>query len=175
MAEKERTLKVVLEELFQGRDAALTKYALVRCAEAEVKEYLANKETYNKNSLSVETKNCLKSKSFLGKAVKDATDEEIETAYHSLQMAVEHGCKGRCERLVKELNHIYIDLDLEPIVNKDKYLDWLTVAEDNKENRRKLWAFLKPLLKEKRMVSMRDAVRIISIIENHSSEIESPQ
>jgi hypothetical protein len=176
-----RQIKEVLEELFKGPNAALTKYARVRKTKYEIDLWQSGMPI---TEVSPDAKKCF-SKSFLkGTSIKLATPEQISNGRKDLGYAVSEGCHGRCTRLVKELNCALAKLGLQQISQIDKFLDWLTFSYEVKtdydgrsvreqpgnfevrifhseENRKEFWLELQVLLKQNRMMSMQDVVKIV--------------
>ena len=117
----------IYNELFIGKNAALSKYAKVRHTQYEILLWHASGLPLS------EVKKGAKlyfSKRFLnGKRIDRATEKEIEEALITLGHAVDDGCRGRCTRLVESLNEELKKYNLEP-VKVQSFLDWLTFCYD---------------------------------------------
>ena len=183
MAEDVRCIREVLEELFKGRDAAVEKYAKVRHTQYEMnlwrqrglplKEVPRNVKVYF-------------SQRFLGgKKINEASEAELNEAFKRLGYAVDDGCKGRCNRLVEELNSMLAELGFKTIEEPAKFLNWLTfdyeVRRDHtgspvvekpfgfeilvfkdERNRKEFWGEVQLLLYTYgRMMSMQDIAKMV--------------
>lgn len=193
MAEDIRSLRKILEELFKGSDAALEKYAKVRRTLYEINLW------YQYGLPLREVPRGIKfyfSQRFLcAKKIESATEAELDEAMTRLRAAVNIGCKGRCERLVGELNLALEDCGLRIIEEPDKFLDWLTFdyelrkdyegnplvekpygfpiisGFDSDRNRKEFWGELQLLLnKYGRMMSMQD-VEVLVLIKRRNSVV----
>ena len=132
MAENFRNPKVILEELFKGKKekngkwekGALEKYSNVRHIQYEMKLHL----NYGLPLGEVSRKTKAKfSRVFLsGQSISSVDRSVLDQAMKRLDYAVNVGCKGRCTRLVKELNDSMNALGIPTIEEIDKFLDWLT-------------------------------------------------
>lgn len=195
MAEKIRSVKEILEELFVGKDAALEKYAKVRHVQYELNLWhenglpLGQVESQAKKYFSVRF---LDGKNIY--AVERENPELLEKALRDLDYAVKCGCHGRCSRLVKELNEELAGYKIEP-VDSEKFLDWLTfcysVRKDyctgepvnepgfsfeikdfyDDKNRKEFWKELKFLLKDGRIMSMSNVLKVVYLKRNHSKNL----
>jgi hypothetical protein len=124
MTENIRILEI-FDELFKGNDAALAKYAKVRHTQYEIKlwrEHGLPLKEVNKGAKFYFSKRFLN-----GKKIEEATEEEIKGALETLNHAVNDGCKGRCTRLVEELNDELKKYYIEP-VKIQSFLDWATFS-----------------------------------------------
>lgn len=120
-----RSIREILEELFKGRDAAFEKYSKVRHTLYEMNLWHLNGLPLNEIPRSVRV--YFEQRYLNGKKVRDASKSEIDNAFERLNFAVgDTGCKGRCERLVKELNSALKDLGLDEIEETDNFINWLT-------------------------------------------------
>ena len=189
MAENTK-IEEILEELFVGRDAALEKYAKVRHVKYELDLWRNNGlplglvERRAKKYFSVR---------FLGGqniyTAEKENPEMLEKALKDLDHAVNDGCHGRCNRLVKTLNEELACRKIDP-VDSEKFLDWLTFYYDVRKdcfgnalqepgfsfeirdfyddrNRREFWKELKAILKEGQITSMSDVLKIVYFKRNH--------
>lgn len=181
---KNETRKVdeILRELFQGRDAAIEKYAKVRHTQWEMNlwyEYgLPLKE------VAGDAKQYFSKRFLNGGKIAQASGDELKEAFTRLDHAVKDGCHGRCTKLVVELNQELSRLGLEIINEPEKFLGWLTFRYDtvpddwgnpavekpygfeirifhDAENRKEFWAELLPMLKAGKVMSMQNVVGII--------------
>ena len=176
-----REIKEILEEMFKGSNAALAKYARVRKTQYEIGLYRSGMPLTEVDLASRK----YFSKSFLkGVNIMVATPEQITEGQKSLGYAVSDGCHGRCMRLVEELNRALAKLGLKTVSQPEKFLDWLTYSYEVKtdhngnpvreqpggfevrifhsdENRTEFWRELQALLKQNRMMSMQDVVKIV--------------
>ena len=179
---KVRKIDEILRELFQGRDAALEKYAKVRRTQYEM-------SLWRKYGLPLSAVDCdvrvYFQKRFLnGKTLRSASCAQIAEAMGRLNHAVEDGCRGRCMRLLGELEEALNVLGLSSSFNFEGFLDWLTfsyvVPKDefgnpqkekpydfemrvfyDRQNRKDFWAELSPMLREGKVMSMRDVYRFV--------------
>lgn len=190
-----RDIKEILEELFKGKDAALSKYARVRLTKYEIGLWRSGLPI---TGVSPIAKQCF-SKSFLGgKRILNASPEELTEAQKRLNYAVSDGCHGRCIRLVEELNCALEAQGLQRVSQPEKFLDWLTFSYEVKadydgrpireqlggfeirifhseENRKEFWAELQALLKQDKMMSMQDVAKIVMHKRHHSKSLKKPE
>ena len=182
--EVKRNVDEIMEELFKGRDAALEKYARVRITQYEIN--LWRDCGLPLSEVAGSAKQYFSKRFLNGERIATASDETLRAGIDSLKKAVEHGCKGRCTRLAKELNEAMIALGLEPVKDIDKMLDWLTFSYEVKTdyegnpvvekpygfeirifhsdgNRKAFWSEAQALLKEKKMISLTDILRIVQL------------
>ena len=184
MAEQlKRDIQEILEELFKGKNSALEKYAKVRHTRDEICRL------YMRDGLPLYEINrsarIYFSKRFLGGVrISDASQAELREGLKRLDHAVRDGCRPRCLRLVAELNGALKELGLDTVKSPDKFLNWLTFCYEvklgcdgkpvlepgynseirifcDKKNREMFWAEIVALLKEKKMMSMTDVLRIV--------------
>lgn len=192
MAEEIRSVKEVLEELFKRKKnkdgsieySALEKLALAKLTRDEILLYLESdmpKSEINKNA------RLFFQKSFLKKSIYQATEAEIRDAYnnHLLYAVGDSGCRGRCRRLVEELNAALAKNCIEQIEESkiDAFIDWLTYdyhslidestgwpkleygftvrIHHDVENRKDFWKELQLLLKEGKMLPMHSVLQIV--------------
>ena len=182
MAEDIRNIEQILKELFDGKDAALEKYAKVRHVQYEMNLWRRFHLPLSEVNGQVKV---YFSKRFLGgERIIDASEATLKKGFESLDHAVKDGCRGRCRRLVEELNEALVRLNLRPIAEIDRFLDWLTFDSEtvkdyygepareygfpvlvfhDKENRKDFWNKTKVFLKRGVMISMQDVARIILI------------
>ena len=134
MTENIRNIKDVLEELFKGRDAAIEKYAKVRRTLYEMELwYRFRKEGYSLRDVPKNVKVYFSQRFLNGEKINDKTPEaeaKLSEGFKRLGHAVNDGCKGRCERLVDELNVQLEELGLRTIKEPTRFLDWLTFDYD---------------------------------------------
>ena len=190
-----RNIKEILEELFKGKDAALSKYARVRLTKYEISLWRSGVPITGINPIA---KQCF-SKSFLGgKRIFNASPEELADAQKRLNYAVSDGCHGRCIRLVEELNCALEAQGLQRVSQPEKFLDWLTYSYEVKtdqngspireqpggfeirifhseENRKEFWLELQALLKQDKMMSMQDVAKIVLHKRHHSKSLQKPE
>lgn len=193
MAEQVRSIDAILKEMFEGKDAAIAKYAKVRMVQYEM-------ELWRVYSLPLaEVDGAAKvyfSKRFLVNGrIDKATEPDLSDAFEKLDHAVKDGCAGRCTRLVIELNKALDALGLDMVRNVDKFLDWLTFDYEAKkdnfgevvtekpygfplfdfhsdENRKEFWLETSALLKTGRMMSVQDIMRIVLHKRNKSVKLK---
>ena len=122
----------IMDELFQGRDAALVKYAKVRHTLYEMNYY---RRGYSLSEVNPAAKVYF-AKRFLpqGVTIRTATEQQLEEAYDRLEHAVKDGCHGRCIRLVEEMNLILKKNNLEPLNNPDKFLAYFSFNYKQRED-----------------------------------------
>ena len=186
-------IKQIMEELFQGKDAALTKYARVRHTQYELSLTYRGLPIYD----VAPSAKVYFSKRFLGgenvcKVYKE-NPEKFNKAMEDLDHAVRDGCHGRCTRLVKELNEELAHYKIEP-VDSEKFLDWLTFCYDvrrdylgepivepgfsfeirdfyDDKNRKEFWEEAKALLKKGYIMPMGQIGKLVMIKRNHSKKL----
>ena len=183
MAEHLRNIRVVIEEMFKGRDAALEKYARVRHAQYELdlwRSYGLPLREVPKGVKFYFSQRFLK-----GKRIEDASPEELAEAFKRLGYAVNNSCKRRCESLVAELNSKLEELGLQTVKEPERFLDWLTFSYtvrkdhdghsviekpygfevrifDDGRNRKEFWGEVRLLLRTyHRILSMQDITKMI--------------
>ena len=129
-----RGIREVLEELFKGRDAAIEKYAKVRHTLYEMELwYKYRKDGYSLRDVPKSVKVYFSQRFLKGEKIDDRTPEaeaKLSEGFKRLGHAVDDGCKGRCERLVEELNLQLEELGLRTIKEPTSFLDWLTFDYD---------------------------------------------
>ena len=192
MAGNTKNIVEILEELFKGRDAALAKYAKVRFTRYEMNLYWR---------LDLPLEDVAKqarvyfSNRFLNKERIDTVPmATLSKAIDRLDHAEKDGCRPRCLKLVQELNEALKNLGLEPVNNPNGFLDWLTfdyeVKRDctgspvtepgygfeirifhNEQNREEFWTEVQNLIKEGKMMSMQDIVRVVMMKRRKSVKI----
>ncbi|MBR3179982.1 hypothetical protein IKF57_00410 [Candidatus Saccharibacteria bacterium] len=179
---EERRIDKILCELFQGRDAAIEKYARVRHTQWEMN--LWYKYGLPLKEVDGVAKNYFGKRFLNGVGINSATKEELAEAFERLAHAVKDGCHGRCFNLVVELNAALGKLGIDMISNPEQFLDWLTFDYETKpddwgnpavekpygfeirifhdaENRKDFWNELLPLLKVGKVLSMTDTFRFV--------------
>ena len=179
---EKRRIDKILCELFQGKDAAIEKYAKVRHTKYEIDLW----RVYGLpiRDVSAEAKKYFSVRFLNGKKISEASQAEIDEGVKRLSHAVNDGCRQRCVKLVVELNAALSDLKLDMVSNPESFLDWLTfdyttpldewgrpVREHphsfevrifhDKENRKEFWDELLPMLKKGRVLSMTDVFRFV--------------
>ena len=129
-----------------------------------------------------------------GTKIDKASKEDLEKAFDELEHAVGDGCKGRCQRLVDELNEALCELGLAEVQQPQNFLKWLVndyevKRDDNDqvviekpygfeirifhdaENRKEFWAEAQALLKSDRMMSMQDICKVVLHKRRHSKQL----
>jgi hypothetical protein len=99
MAENIRSIEEILRELFEGRDAALEKYALVRHVRYEMA--LWHDYGFPLQEVDRRTKAYFSKKFLKGARISEVDGVTLKKAFESLDHAVKDGCHGRCLRLVE--------------------------------------------------------------------------
>lgn len=189
----ERNIKEILEELFSGKDAALAKYAKVRHTQYELGLTKRGLPIYD---VAPSARRYFSERFLGGENVCKVYKEDrtkFDKAMEDLDHAVRDGCHGRCTRLVKELNEELAHYKIEP-VDSEKFLKWLTFCYDvrkdylgepitepgfsfeirdfyDDKNRKDFWKELKNLLKDGRIMSMSDVLKIVYLKRNNSKNL----
>ena len=180
----------ILEELFQGKDAALAKYAKVRHVQYELGLTKRGLPLYD---VAPSAKKYFSQRFLAGRNIYDVSKNDPDTyrdALEKLDHAVHDGCHGRCTRLVKELNEELAKYKIEP-VDSEKFLDWLTFCYEVRKdymgepmtepgfsfeirdfyddrNRKEFWEETKALLKKGYIMPMGQIGKLVMIKRNHS-------
>lgn len=188
-----RSVDLILKEMFEGKDAAISKYAKVRMVQYEMERW----RNYGLPLAEVDgAAKVYFSKRFLVNGrIDKATESDLSDAFEKLGHAVKDGCAGRCTRLVIELNKALDALGLDMIGSVDKFLDWLTFDYETRydifgepilekpygfpvrefksdQNRKEFWAETAALLKSKRMMSVQNIIQIVLHKRNKSVKLE---
>ena len=188
-----RTIDKILGEMFQGKDAAIEKYAKVRHVQWEMN--LWRRYGLPLSEVAGDAKAYFGKRFLNGETIKSATPEQLAEAFTRLDHAVKDGCHGRCLKLVLELNEAMREFDIAPLANPEQFLDWLTFdyhtpVDDwgnpavekpygfeirlfhDKENRKDFWTELAPLIKEGMVMSMVDTYRCVRDKRDRAVSIE---
>ena len=182
-----RSIREILEELFKGRDSALEKYSKVLHTLYQMNLWQTEKEHgLQLNEVPRSVRVYFSQRYLNGKKICDASESEIDNAFIRLNYAAgDTGCKGRCARLVDELNLALDDLGLDMIKEPEKFIGWLTFDYDVRKdemgnpviekpfsfevrifkdarNRKEFWAEVQLLMDTYgRMMSMQDVLKTV--------------
>ena len=118
---KKRTVKDILNELFNGNTGALTKYAKVRHTRYELS--LWQEYGLPLSKIKGQAKAHF-AKRFLGVPIAEASQEELKKGLEKIGYA-EDSCKRRCFRLVNELNEALKMLELDQ-VDPQGFIEYFT-------------------------------------------------
>ena len=190
MAEEDRTLRNILEDLFKGRNAALRKFAKVRFTQYEMNLWW--KQGAPLAAVSGRTKFYFSKRFLKGAKIQEVTNCELKEAFERLDHAVKDGCYGKCRRLVEELNEELGVQGLRTVTDVNRFLNWLTfsyrIEKDdfgnwmfdqygllildfqNEQNLNEFWKKIQVLLKKGKMLSMQDICQIV-LIERRATQI----
>ena len=193
----------ILTELFLSKDAALEKYAKVRFTQYEMN--LWRRDGLPLGEVASKAKRYFGERFLCKKGVRiDEVDEaSLSEAFKRLGYAVGEknedgsytGCRGRCLRLVSELNEALKRDGLMIISEPDKFLDYLTfdysVRKDyagnpvmdkpyyieirdfyDSDHRKRYREFIKMLKALGRKMSMQDIYREISFLYKKSVAVK---
>ena len=183
MAENFRDISEILDELFKGNDSAITNLTKVSHTHYQMCLWCNHRVPLSDIDKGVKS---YFSKRFLdGCRIDQADEKTLREGFKRLDHAVHDGCRGRCRRLVVELNQAFAEVGLSPVKDIDKFLDWLTLSPrflldhdgnplrenpdgtimlpifDDDRNREEFRAELRKLQREGKMASLHDVATLV--------------
>lgn len=184
MAENIRGINEILDELFKGkRDSAMAKLQKVSHTYCQMCLWCDHRVPLS--DIDKDVKSYFSRRFLDGCRIDQAEEKTLREGFKRLDHAVHDGCRGRCHRLVVELNQAFAEVGLSPVEDIDKFLDWLTCSPrflldhdgnprrekpegtimlpvfDDERNLEEFRAELQRLQKEGKMASLHDIATLV--------------
>ena len=186
MAEDIRSIEEIVNELFKaGSNSAIGK-----CTNVSHVNFLMGECWCGRgvplSSIDKKVKAYFTKKFLNGCRIDQADEKTLREGFERLDYAMNNGCRGRCRRLIKELNQAFSEVGLSPVEDIDALLDWLTFSPrflvdhngiplvekpegtlmppvfDDDRNRQEFWAEMQHLLKAGKMCSLHDIAILVA-------------